>query len=135
MALINNFETIYKELENLLINRFPENIQKINKEHNDGIIIKPFENKSLEENCIKTPSFSFNLEETEYEEKDRIVEYTIYTINLEIKLPPNIENNTLFFLRYVEAFQKMFNTEESNCLFKIQQTKKYKLRLKIYENY
>ena len=39
MALINNFETIYKELENLLINRLPEYIEKINKEHNDGIIV------------------------------------------------------------------------------------------------
>lgn len=99
MALINNFETIYKELENLLINRLPENIEKINKEHNDGIILKPFENKTLEENCIKTPSFSFKLEETEYEEKDRIIENTIYIISLEIKLTPE----TLIFYRYVEA--------------------------------
>lgn len=99
MALINNFEKIYKELENLLINRLPENIEKINKEHNDGIIIKSFENKSLEDNCIKIPSFSFKFEETEYEEKDRIIENTIYTISLEIKL--TLE--PLIFYRYVEA--------------------------------
>ena len=101
--MINNFETIYKELENLLINRLPEYIEKINKEHNDGIILKPFENKSLEENYIKTPSFSFKLEETEYEEKDRIIENTIFTISLEIKLPPNCENKTIFLWRYFEA--------------------------------
>ena len=82
---MKNFEPVYKELENLFINKLPE-YEKINKEHNDGIILKPFENKSLEENCIKTPSFSFKIEETEYEEKDRIVENTIYTISLEIKL-------------------------------------------------
>ena len=99
MALINNFETIFKELENLLINRLPENIEKINKEHNDGIILKPFENKCLEENCIKTPYFSFKFEETEYEEKDRIIENTIYTISLEIKQTPE----PLIFYRYVEA--------------------------------
>ena len=63
---MKNFEPVYKELENLFINKLPEDIEKINKEHNDGIILKPFENKSLEENCIKTPSFSFKFEETEH---------------------------------------------------------------------
>lgn len=81
---MRDFEPVYKELENLLCNNLPEYVEKINKEHNDGIILKSFENKSLEENCIKTPSFSFKLEETEYEEKDRIIENTIYTIILEI---------------------------------------------------
>ncbi len=99
MALINNFETIYNELEILLINRLPESIAKINKEHNDGIILKPFQNTSLEENCLKTPSFSFEIEEAEYTEKDRIIENTIYTISLEIKLSPE----PLIFYRYVEA--------------------------------
>ena len=65
---MKSFEIVYKELEYLLIQKLPESIEKINKEHNDGIILKPFENKSLEENCIKTPSFTFNIEETEYSE-------------------------------------------------------------------
>ena len=119
MALINNFETIYKELENLLINRLPECIEKINKEHNDGIILKPFENKSLEENCIKTPSFSFKLEETEYEEKDRIIENTIFTISLEIKLPPNCENKTIFLWRYFEATNMMITENNNYISFRI----------------
>ena len=76
---MKNFKPVYKELENLIINKLPGYIEKINKEHNYWIILKPFENKSLEENCIKTPSFPFKLEETEYEEKDRIIEDTIYT--------------------------------------------------------
>ena len=104
---MKNFEPVYKELENLFINKLPEYIEKINKEHNDGIILKPFENKSLEENCIKTPSFSFKFEETEYEEKDRIIENTIYTISLEIKLLPNIEKRTMVLWRYIESIEKM----------------------------
>ena len=84
---MKSFEPVYKELEYLLIQKLPDYIEKINKEHNDGIILKPFENTSLSENCIKTPSFIFNIEETEYSEKDRIIENTIYTISLEIKLP------------------------------------------------
>jgi hypothetical protein len=103
MALINSFETIYKEIENLLINRLPENIEIINKEHNDGIILKPFQNTSLEENCIKTPSFSFKMEEAEYSEKDRIIENTVYTINLEIKLPSDIDKMSIIFYRYIKA--------------------------------
>ena len=73
---MKSFEIVYKELEYLLIQKLPENIEKTNKEHNDGIILKTFENKSLEENCIKTPSFTFNIEETEYYEKARIITNT-----------------------------------------------------------
>ena len=128
---MKNFEPVYQELENLLINKLPEYIEKINKEHNDGIILKPFENKSLEENCIKTPYFSFKLEETEYEEKDRIIENTIYTISLEIKLPPNTEQKTIILYRYFEAIEmtiketegwqeiKIFSTRENKAFIKI----------------
>ena len=82
---MKSFEPVFKELEYLLIKKLPEKIEKINKQHNDGIILKPFENKSLEENCVKTPFFSFKLEETEYEEKDRIIENEVYKISIEIK--------------------------------------------------
>ena len=116
---MKNFEPIYKELENLFINKLPEYIEKINKEHNDGIILKPFENKSLEENCIKTPSFSFKLEETEYEEKDRIIENTIYTISLEIKLPPNCVNKTILLWRYFEATNMMIIENNNYISFRI----------------
>ena len=100
---MKSFEPIYKELEYLLIQKLPEYIEKVNKEYNDGIILKPFENTSLSENCIKTPSFIFNMEETEYSEKDRIVENTIYTVSIELKLQPNIELRPIIFSRYSEA--------------------------------
>ena len=100
---MKSFEPVYKELEYLLIQKLPDYIEKINKEHNDGIILKPFENKSLEENCIKTPSFIFNIEETEYSEKDRIVENTIYTVSIELKLQQNTELRPIIFSRYSEA--------------------------------
>ena len=139
---MKNFEPVYKELENLFINKIPEYIEKINKEHNDGIILKPFENKSLEENCIKTPSFSFKLEETEYEEKDRIIENTIYTISLEIKLPPNTENKTIILYRYFETINmsiieyegwqeiKIISTRENKVFIRITIWGTYELRQK-----
>ena len=117
---MKNFEPVYKELENLFINKFPEYIEKINKEHNDGIILKPFENNSLEENCIKTPSFTFKLEETEYEEKDRIIENEVYKISIEIKLHSNTQNKILILWRYLEAIQLIFNEEDSAYLYRIE---------------
>ncbi len=128
---MKNFEPVYKELENLFINKLPEYIEKINKEHNDGIILKPFENKSLEENCIKTPSFSFKLEETEYEEKDRIIENTIYTISLEIKLPPNTENKTIILYRYFESIEMTIKDTEGWQEIKILSTRENKAFIRI----
>lgn len=110
---MKSFEIVYKELEYLLIQKLPESIEKINKENNDGIIFKPFENKSLEENCIKTPSFTFNIEETEYSEKDRIIENTVFSIRLEIKLPSYIENKVILLYRYLEAIEKTLSDNEN----------------------
>ena len=131
---MKNFEPVYIELENLFINKLPDYIEKINKEHNDGIILKPFENKSLEENCIKTPTFSFKLEETEYEEIDRIIENTIYTISLEIKLPPNCENKTIILWRYYEAFISLLDERKDKYFMELQKIKGNNIRIKIYTN-
>lgn len=110
---MNNFESVYKELENLFINKLPDYIEKINVEHNDGIIIKPFENTNLEENCINLPSFSFALEQAEYEEKDRIIENTVYEISLDIKLHPNTDKQTIIFFRYAEAINLTIKESEN----------------------
>lgn len=128
---MKSFETVYKELEYLLIQKLPESIEKINKENNDGIILKTFENKSLEENCIKTPSFTFDIDETEYSEKDRIIENTVFSISLEIKLQPHTEKTSILFWRYVESFQNMFNEYESDNLFEICKTEKNKIFIRI----
>ena len=128
---MKNFEPVYKELENLFINKLPEYIEKINKEHNDGIILKPFENKSLEENCIKIPSFSFKLEETEYEEKDRIIENTIYTISLEIKLEQFYENQIVVMWRFIEAINKMLTEEARDYKYQIMNLKLNRIFIKI----
>ncbi len=128
---MKNFEPVYKELEFLLINKLSENIEKINKEYNDGIIIKPFENKSLEENCIKTPSFTFNIEETEYSEKDRIIENTVFIISLEIKLQPHTENKHFLLCRYYEAIEMTINNNEDWQECKITGSKENKVFIKI----
>lgn len=128
---MKSFEPVYKELEYLLIQKLPDYIEKINKEHNDGIILKPFENKSLEENCIKTPSFIFNIEETEYSEKDRIIENTIYTVSIELKLQPNIELRPIIFSRYSEAISLIIQKDDMWIDCKITNSKGNKIVMRI----
>lgn len=132
---MKSFEPVYKELEELLIQKLPEYIEKINKEHNDGIILKPFENTSLSENCIKTPSFIFNMEESEYSEKDRIIENTIYTISLEIKLPSNTEDEQITFWRYTETVIKMIYGEDTKYYFEVSKMKRNFLYLRVSNKY
>ena len=128
---MKSFELIYKELEDLFINKLPDFIEKVNVKHNDGIILKPFENTKLEENCLNLPSFKFGFEQAEYEEKDRIIENIIYTINLEIKLSPNTEQNSINFYRYFEALEVLFNESESFHKYKILNIIKNKIEIRI----
>ena len=128
---MKSFEPVYKELEELLIQKLPEYIEKINKEHNDGIILKPFENTSLSENCIKAPSFIFDIEETEYSEKDRIIENTVFTISLEITLQDMTKKTTILFCRYVEAVINMLNECESINLYEISKIVRNKIFIRI----
>ncbi len=125
------FEPVFKELEYLLIKKLPEKIEKINQEHNDGIILEPFENKSLEEKCIKMPSLSFKLEETEYEEKDRIIENEVYKISIEIKIHSNTQNKIIILWRYLEAIQLIFNEENSVYLYRIENMQGGKVYIRI----
>ncbi|MBO4639531.1 MAG: hypothetical protein J5710_07240 [Treponema sp.] len=116
---MKSFEPVYKELEELFIHKLPEYIDIINKEHNDGIILKQLENHALEEYCVKRPCFKFGIDEAEYSEKDRIIENTIFSIKLELKLLQEKNQETILFWRYVEAIQKLFEESECDFLYKI----------------
>ena len=116
---MKSFEPVYKELEDLFIHKLPDYIEKTNKEHNDGIILKQLENHALEEYCVKRPCFKFGIDEAEYSEKDRIIENTIFSIKLELKLLQEKNQETILFWRYVEAIQKLFEESECDFLYKI----------------
>ena len=45
---MKSFEPIYKELEELFIHNLPDYIEKINRNYNDEIKKKKFENRTLE---------------------------------------------------------------------------------------
>lgn len=132
--MIKSFEPVYKELEELLVQKLVEYIEKVNKKYNDGIILKTLENHSLEEYCVKRPCFKFGIEETEYSEKDRIIENSIFTISLELKLPQETKKETIIFWRYVEAIQKLFDEIESNWIYQITEIKENKIFIRITDN-
>ncbi len=129
---MKSFEPVYKELEELFIHKLPDYIEKSNKEHNDGIILKRFENQTLEEECIKLPCFKFTIEESEFSEKDRIIENSVFTVSFEIKLPQFYKNQIIVMWRYIEAIQKMlFEENWELIILKVQGTK---VRFKIILN-
>lgn len=129
--LMKSFEPIYKELEELFIHNLPDYIEKINRNYNDGILIKKFENRTLDEDCIKKPCFKFSLEDSEYSEKDRIIENTVFSISLEIKLQPHTEKTSILFWRYVESIENLIDEYESDNLFGIYKTEKNKIFIRI----
>lgn len=129
--LMKSFEPIYKELEELFIHNLPDYIEKINRNYNDGILIKKFENRTLDEDCIKKPCFKFSLEDSEYSEKDRIIENTVFSISLEIKLQPHTEKTSILFWRYVESIGNLIDEYESDNLFGIYKTEKNKIFIRI----
>lgn len=131
--MIKSFELVYKELEELFIHKLPEYIEKINVEHNDGVILKPFQNTKLDDVCLRLPCFKFSLEESEYSEKDRVIENSVLFVSFEIKQDFNSNNSIITFLRHIEAINKMFDEIESDFHFKITEIKQSKITIKIIQ--
>ena len=128
---MKSFEPIYKELEDLFIHKLPDYIEKTNKEHNDGIILKRFENRKLDEDCLKHPCFKFSQNQTEYSEKDRIIENSAYNVSFEIKLPQNIKSSVIILWRYIETIQRMLTEKELDFKYKIMKLKLNRIYVKI----
>lgn len=103
-------------LHELFIEKLSLYIEEINKEKNDGLILLPFENKSLFENCQKLPCFKFELMESEYSKKDSIIENTVFEFVLEIKTKRNSELRLIENCRYAEAIDKMIKNNNIDFL-------------------
>ena len=130
---MKSFETVYNELEELLIKKLPGYIEKINKQHNDGLIIKSFENTSLEENCIKQPCFKLTFTSGEYSEKDRIIENEVFNVCLEIILQAQLEKKSIMVFRYVEAISNLFSENETAFSYRIEKQLENKIYIRIIQ--
>lgn len=119
---MKSFEPVFNKLSELFIENLPDYIRKINEKYNDGINLKPFENKDLITTCNKLPCFKLSTEKAEYTEKDRIIENTVFVVSFTVLLPPLHEESLQHFWRYVEAISKMINEIECDELLSIELT-------------
>ena len=125
---MKNFEEVYRELEELFVTQLPVYIQKINEEKNDGIILK-----ELKKDCKRHPSFTFKMETSEYDEKDRIIGNTVFEVGIEINLENDNENKTIELWRYERAIERLIaEYEGKNWIYlKVTGVKGNTIRLKI----
>lgn len=109
---MKEIESVLTMLEELFIERLPLYVEKINKEANDGVMLKAFENKKLFETCNKLPCFKFSFEKAECTEKDRILEIDVYNFSIEVKCC-NLNNDKIIeLLRYANAIDNMLQNEK-----------------------
>lgn len=125
---MKNFEEVYRELEELFVTQLPVYIQKINEEKNDGIILK-----ELNKDCKRHPSFTFKMETSEYDEKDRIIGNTVFEVGIEINLEKDNENKIIELWRYERAIERLIHEYEGkNWIYlKVTGVKENTIRLKI----
>lgn len=71
------------------------------------------------------------MEESEYLEKDRIIENTVFIVSFEIKLMENEKKKITFLWRYVEAVNRMLKEIESETIFNISKIKDLKIFIRI----
>ena len=129
--MITSYEPVYKELEKLLIEKLPDYIQKINIKYNDQIILKTFENKELEENCLKLPCFKFITYRATYSEKDRIICNTEFKIDFEIKLGEHETYKIWKFDRYIQAISLMLDETETMYTYTISEEDDFKFTIMV----
>ncbi|MDY4833360.1 MAG: hypothetical protein SO161_12665 [Treponema sp.] len=108
------FEDILPHLCELFIEKLPLYIEEINKIHNDGLTIYPFENKTLFENCQKLPCFKFELLEAEYSEKDRIIENTVFDFSFEITIKTETNKKIIEIYRYIKIINKLIKENQTD---------------------
>ena len=108
------FEDILPHLCELFIEKLPLYIEEINKIHNDGLIIYPFENKTLFENCQKLPCFKIELQEAEYSEKDRIIENTVFDFSFEITIKTETNKKIIEIYRYIKIINKLIKENQTD---------------------
>ena len=129
--MITSFEPVYKELEKLLIEKLPDYIQKINKKYNGRVMLKTFENTELEENCLKTPCFRFLSHKATFTEKDRIIGFTEFNTDFEIKLGEHETYKICRFWRYVEAIKLMLSESETEFDYDLNEADDFKFTIRV----
>lgn len=127
--LMKSFEPVYKELEELFIEKLPEFIITINKKYNDQLILKQFENNKLEEKSFNQPYFKLLQHKGTATNKDRIIEKTVFCIVFEIKQEELETFKICRFWRYIEAIALMLSETETEFKYKLFEEDNFKFTI------
>ncbi len=98
-----SFEKIRNELENLLINELPRQIDTVNRVHNDGVVLVPFTNRTMHDEHLAPPYWKLTVTSGERQDKDILLQNVVWTVKLELMLPHMWKNKDLLMDRYTEA--------------------------------
>ena len=82
---MRGFLTIYERLEELLLNKLSEYIDRWNKENSDEFKfeLKHFTNQNMNPGIERFPYFALTIDEKEQGKKDRIIDTINYKFNFE----------------------------------------------------
>lgn len=97
---------MFLKLVSLCRDVLPEYIEAVNELHNDGVIFPQFTDIVTENGNKMPPYMKLTITGGEYTEKDRIIETTVYTVELEFVLP-KVLANCVAYMRYREAVRNM----------------------------
>ncbi len=109
---MKDFSHIYKRLRYLMIEKLPEYIDKINKEYNDEVILKPFTNSEMIQGDLKMPYFELKFDEAEQGTKDRILGFIRYKLTFELYLDKTKRDLLIEFFRYKDAIYNMLHEDD-----------------------
>lgn len=109
---MRKLEIITDRFRNLMKEKLPEYIEKINKEENDGIILKPFTNTELNQENLKIPYYTFAFEEASQSRKDRIIGTVEYKFVIELFLDKTSKKHIQEFCRYFAAISTMLDEDD-----------------------
>lgn len=109
---MRKLERITDRFRYLMKAKLPEYIEKINKEENDGIILKPFTNTELNQENLKIPYYTFTFEEASQSRKDRIIGTIEYKFVIELFLDKSSKNHVQEFCRYFDAISTMLGEDD-----------------------
>lgn len=105
-------ETVFLKFKSLCTDVLPEYVEKVNELHNDGVILQQFTDIVTENESRTPPYLKLDITGGEYTEKDRIIENTVYNVELQFVLPKAAANRVTY-MRCREVVRNMLQEYHS----------------------
>lgn len=122
---MRDFEKMYEKLEELLLKKLPEYIEKWNKDNANfyRFELKPFTNFCLNPGTDKVPYFAMTFSEAEQVKKDRIINTINYKFNFEFFYEKDNVPDYEKTLIYEDIIEQLLKDEEAEYCQNIEVSK------------